>query len=98
MPADDFSATIAFPSPTNPASSRRTVFLRYLEYFRSRLGTKLIELPVSELRRSRLPSGWSPLELAKPLPHGEMRWLAWGVHAPDLAEPCRDSRGGAWAR
>ena len=33
------------------------------------------ELPSGELRRSRLPSGWTPLELLKHLTYVEMRWL-----------------------
>jgi hypothetical protein len=30
-----------FPEPTAPAASRAEVFLRYLDYFRSRLSSKL---------------------------------------------------------
>ena len=96
MPADDFSEPVAFPEPTIPASSRREVFLRYLAYFRSRLVTKLIELPMSELRRSRLPSGWTPLELIKHLQHVEMRWLEWGFEGRDFADPWGDRRDGRW--
>ena len=60
-----------FPEPTTPAASRAEVFLRYLDYFRSRLVSKLQTLPDDELRRSRLPSGWTPLELAKHLRYVE---------------------------
>ncbi len=56
-----------FPSPTDPASSRAEVFLRYLDFFRSRVAVKIAALPGAELRRSRLPSGWTPLELVKHL-------------------------------
>jgi hypothetical protein len=56
-----------FPEATSPASSRTEVFLRYLDYFRSRLVSKPQMLPAAELRRSRLPSGWAPLELLKHL-------------------------------
>jgi uncharacterized damage-inducible protein DinB len=96
MTTDAFSEPVAFPSPTMPASSRREVFLRYLEYFRSRLVAKLTELPASELRRSRLPSGWTPIELIKHLQHVEMRWLEWGFEGRDVAEPWADSRDGRW--
>jgi uncharacterized damage-inducible protein DinB len=96
MTVDAFSQPVAFPEPTVPASSRREVFLRYLEYFRSRLVTKLAELPASELRHSRLPSGWTPLELLKHLQHVEMRWLEWGFEGRDVADPWADSRDGRW--
>ena len=54
--------TVPFPEPTAPAGSRAEVFLRYLDYFRDRVAAKLRELPDGELRRSRLPSGWTPVE------------------------------------
>ena len=37
--------------------------------------SKLEALPDGELRRSRLPSGWTPIELIKHLAHDELRWL-----------------------
>ena len=38
-----------FPEVTVPASSRAEVFLRYLDYFRSQLVSKLEELPAAVL-------------------------------------------------
>jgi Protein of unknown function (DUF664) len=70
--------SIPFPEPTTPVSSRAEVFLTYLDYFRSRLVSKLEALPGGELRRSRLPSGWAPIELLKHLSYVELRWLEWG--------------------
>ncbi len=96
MTTDAFREPVAFPSPTVPASSRREVFLRYLDYFRSRLVDKLTGLPASELRRSRLPSGWTPIELIKHLQHVEMRWLEWGFEGRDVADPWADSQDGRW--
>ena len=72
MTTDAFSEPVAFPEPTMAASSRREVFLRYLDYFRSRLVDKLTGLPASELSHSRLPSGWTPVELIKHLQHVEI--------------------------
>jgi hypothetical protein len=57
-----------FPEPTIPASSRTEVFLRYLDYFRSRVAAKIEAMPPAELRSTRLPSGWTPLELLNHLP------------------------------
>jgi uncharacterized damage-inducible protein DinB len=85
-----------FPSPTVPADSRAAVFLRYLDYFRGVLVDKVADLPESELRSSRLPSGWSPLELVNHLRHVERRWLVWGFEGRDVPDPWGDSRDGRW--
>jgi uncharacterized damage-inducible protein DinB len=87
---------VPFPEPTAPAGSRTEVFLRYLDYFRSRLAGKLRDLPADELRRSRVPSGWTPLELANHLRHVEMRWLEWGFEGRDVADPWGDEKDGRW--
>jgi uncharacterized damage-inducible protein DinB len=88
--------SIPFPSPTIPVPSRAEVFLGYLDYFRSRLVSKLEGLPGEELRRSRLASGWTPLELLKHLTHVELRWLEWGFEGRDVPDPWADSRDGRW--
>jgi len=93
---DRFAEPVAFPSPTIPAGSRTEVFLRYLHYFRARLVTKLSELPASELRHSRLPSDWTPVELLKHLQHVERRWLEWGFLGRDIADPWADRQDGRW--
>ncbi len=53
--------SVPFPEPTAPAASRAEVFTRYLDYFRDQLALRLRQLPAGELRRSRIPSGWTPL-------------------------------------
>ena len=58
--------------------------------------SKIEGLPRSELRRSRLPSGWTPLELLKHLIFVEVRWIEWGFAGREVAEPFGDSRGGRW--
>lgn len=88
--------TVPFPSPSAPAGSRTEVFLRYLGYFRDRLAGKLRELPPSELRRSRLPSGWTPLELLRHLTYVELRWLDWGFEGRPVGDPWGDQRDGRW--
>ena len=86
-----------FPEPTIPAASRTEVFLRYLDYFRSRLTAKVESLPAAEQRRSRLPSGWTPLELVKHLRYVELRWLEWGFEGRDVGDPWGDSKDGRWS-
>jgi uncharacterized damage-inducible protein DinB len=87
---------VPFPEPTAPVGSRAEMFLRYLDFFRSRLAAKLEALPPAELRRSRLPSGWSPLELLKHLRHVELRWLEWGFEGRQFANPWPDNVDGRW--
>src|SRR5215467_7126884 len=86
--------SVPFPEPTTPVPTRAEVFLRYLDYFRSRLVSKLQALPADELRRSRLPTGWTPLELLKHLRYVELRWLEWGFEGRDVPEPWGDRQDG----
>ncbi len=88
--------SVPFPEPTTPVSAPAAVFLGYLDYFRYQLVSKLQALPRSELRRSRLPSGWTPIELLNHLSHVEMRWLEWGFEGRDVADPWADSQDGRW--
>lgn len=88
--------TVPFPEPTAPAGSRTEVFLRYLAYFRDRLAARLRELPGGELRRSRLPSGWTPIELLRHLTYVELRWLEWGFEGRAVADPWGDRRDDRW--
>lgn len=88
--------SMPFPEPTAPVSTRTEVFLGYLDYFRSRLVSKLEALPGGELRNSRLPSGWTPIELLKHLTYVELRWLEWRFGGGDVADPWGDDRGGRW--
>jgi uncharacterized damage-inducible protein DinB len=88
--------SLPFPAPTIPVSSRAEVFLGYLDYFRSRLVSKLEALPGDELRRGRLPSGWTPIELLKHLAYVELRWMEWGFEGRDVADPWGDRRDDRW--
>lgn len=88
--------TVPFPEPTTPVASRAEIFLGYLDYFRDRLMRKLWSLPAADLRTSRLPSGWTPLELIKHLRFVELRWLDWGFAGTPVADPWGDEREGRW--
>ena len=88
--------SIPFPSPTLPVGSRTDVFLGYLDYFRAVLLGKVEDLPDTELRHSRLPSGWTPIELVKHLTHVERRWVVWGFEGQDVGDPWADHRNGHW--
>ena len=88
--------SVPFPEPTAAASSRAEVFLTYLDYFRSRLVSTLEALPSGELRSSRLPSGWTPIELLRHLAYVELRWLEWGFEGRDVGDPWADRRDDRW--
>ncbi len=88
--------SLPFPEPAIAVSSRAEVLLGYLEYFRSRLVSKLEALPGGELRRSRLPSGWTPIELLKHVAHDELRWLEWRFEGRPVADPWGEDRDGRW--
>lgn len=85
-----------FPSPTDPATSRTEVLLRYLDYFRDQVVVRIESLPDTELRASHVPSGWTPLELLKHLTYVELRWLEWGFAGDEVDDPWGDRRGECW--
>jgi Protein of unknown function (DUF664) len=87
---------VSFPEPTGPARSRAEVFLGYLDYFRSCLISKIEGLSGGEPRHSRLPSGWTPVELLKHLTYVELRWLEWGFEGRRITDPWGDRRDGRW--
>ena len=91
-----FSGPRSFPDPTVPAASRTEVFLRYLDYFRYRLAERVQSLPAGDVRTSKLPSGWTPIELVKHLAYVERRWLEWGFEGHQVADPWGDQQEGRW--
>jgi hypothetical protein len=86
----------AFPEPTDPRASQAEVFLAYLDHFREVAVAKVTSLPADDVIRSRLPSGWSPLELLLHLRHVERRWLEWGFLGQDVGDPWADEQDGRW--
>ncbi len=88
--------SLPFPEPGIPVSSRAEVFLGYLDYFRSRIVSKMEALPADELRSSLLPSGWTPIELLRHVTYAEMRWLEWRFEGRHVANPWGDDRNGRW--
>ncbi len=88
--------SLPFPEPTAAIPSRAEVLLGYLDYFRSVVLGKLDGLPEDDLRSSRLPSGWAPIELLKHVTYVERRWLEWGFAGRDVADPWGDRRADRW--
>ena len=87
---------VALPEPTDPHASRVEVFLAYLDHFREAAVDKVTGLPADGTVRSRLPSGWSPVELLLHLRHVERRWLEWGFLGLDVGDPWADEQDGRW--
>lgn len=87
---------VPFPECTTDVASPAEVFLGYLDYFRDAISTRIAALPEAEVRGSRLPSGWTPLELANHLRHVERRWLEWGFEGQHLEDPWGDQRDERW--
>jgi len=83
------------PEPSDQSAQKETaqpreLLLRYLDFYRSEVARKLDGLSDAESRTSRMPSGWSPLELLNHLVHMERRWLVWGFAGENVAEPWGD--------
>ena len=88
------------PGEPDPSVADPHVLLRgYLDYYRETLLRKIDGLSEGELRGSRVPSGWSPLELVRHLTYVERRWLCWGFEAEQIPDPWGDrGRGRELAR
>jgi hypothetical protein len=87
------------PPPKTEADTIE-LHLGFLDFYRGVIESKLTGLTEAELTSSRLPSGWSPLELLKHLVFMERRWLRWGFAAEQVDEPWGDSGGepgGRWS-
>jgi Protein of unknown function (DUF664) len=83
--------------PDRQLDDPKEVLLGFLDYYRSVIARKVEGLTDAELRESRLPSGWSPLELVKHLVYMERRWLRWGFLAEQVPDPRGDEdEAGRW--
>lgn len=76
--------------PRLDSAETPVLFTAYLDYYRQAVDRKLRTLSDAELRASRLPSGWSPLELLIHLVHMERRWFCWGFLGEQVDDPWGD--------
>lgn len=72
--------------PPKALTDQRALLDGYLDYYRDALIRKVAGLSERELRSSRLPSGWTPLQLVKHLTYVELRWLVWGFCGTTMSE------------
>lgn len=88
----------SFPEP-DAVGDQAQLVLRLIDFHRGTALRKARSLPAEELRTTRLPSGWSPLELLWHLLHMERRWIVWGFLARPVPDPWSDhhpDRPGLW--
>lgn len=86
----------ALPEPTGESADPALLFARYLDFYRDTVVRKVASLPDAEVRRSRLPSGWTPVQLLSHLLHMEQRWVVWGFLGERVDDPWGDARDDAW--
>lgn len=82
--------------PSRDVSDPTPLLLGFLDYYRSAVLRKIEDLDDTELGSSRVPSGWTPLELVKHLAYMERRWLVWGFLGEAVDAPHGDERDGRW--
>ncbi len=76
--------------PGRYSTDPKELLLDYLDYYREVVAAKIDGLSAQEMTTSRLPSGWSPLELLRHLVYMERRWLRWGFGAEQVVDPHGD--------
>jgi hypothetical protein len=62
----------------------------YLDFYRRQVVDGVLGLPEDERRRTRLPSGWSPVELLSHCLHMEQRWFVWSFLGENVGDPWGD--------
>src|SRR3569832_140861 len=82
--------------PASTTGDPAALFPAYLRYYREAAIAKVASLPEAEQRTSRLPSGWTPLELLQHLAFMERRWLRWHFLGKEVDEPWGDRRDDRW--
>ncbi|MEV5961572.1 DUF664 domain-containing protein [Kribbella sp. NPDC051952] len=88
------------PKPARELADTVELHVLNLDRYRDIIEAKLTGLSEADLRGSKLPSGWSALELLKHLVFMERRWLRWGFAGEQVDDPWGDSDGdpdGPWS-
>jgi uncharacterized damage-inducible protein DinB len=85
-----------FPEPTGETADPALLLARYLDFYRETVLRKAASLSAGEQRTSRLPTGWTPLELLNHLAHMERRWIVWGFLGEQVPDPWGDARDERW--
>lgn len=62
----------------------------YLAWLRSTMSASVLDLSNDARRTTRVPSGWTPVELLSHVLHMEQRWFVWGFLGEQVANPWGD--------
>jgi uncharacterized damage-inducible protein DinB len=76
------------PDKDGPSGQAR--WSAYLDWMRDELAEQVLALSPAERRASRVPSGWSPIELLSHAFHMEQRWFVWGFLGEHVEDPWGD--------
>ena len=76
--------------PTGNLGSEAAHWSAFLDYYRMTIAGAVTALPVAEQRTTRVPSGWTPIELLSHVLPMERRWFVWGFLGEDVADPWGD--------
>jgi uncharacterized damage-inducible protein DinB len=76
------------PDKHGPAGASR--WAAYLDWVRADLAATVLALSEDERRRTRVPSGWTPVELLSHVLHMEQRWFVWGFLGEPVDRPWGD--------
>ena len=76
------------PPKDGPAGAER--WADYLDWVREELISGVLSLPYAEQRRTRVASGWTPIELLSHVLHMEQRWFVWGFLGEQVDQPWGD--------
>jgi hypothetical protein len=87
---------VPFPEPSGETGDPAVLFERYLGFYRETVIAKVSALSDVEARTSRLPSGWTPIELLQHLGFMERRWFVWGFLGEKVEDPWGDARDDRW--
>ncbi len=79
------------PLPPGTLADPRELLAGFLDFHRAAVLRKLDGLSERDLRTSRLPSGWTPLDLLKHLAYVERRWMRWGFAGEQVDRPWGDN-------
>jgi hypothetical protein len=76
------------PAKDGPGGQAR--WAAYLDWMREELAHNVLALSPAEQRTTRVPSGWTPIELLSHGLHMEQRWFVWGFLGEQVDDPWGD--------
>ncbi len=77
-------------APEDEVRDEASGFAAFLAFYREEIAEAVLALSPTEQRISRIPSGWTPIELLSHVLHMEQRWFVWGFLGEQVAEPWGD--------